>query len=114
LAEGAYRDEIIAKILYMGSKEKYNLVTDYIWYVSVLQTLSRIQGSSGAAATHGKVLSEQLMEIALRVDTVRPYAVESMLAMLLDGDLILGQARQTVSEVSICVYYLSFINNIFE
>jgi hypothetical protein len=34
-----------------------------------------------------------------RVDTVRPYAVESMLSMLLTDSLILGQARQTVSEV---------------
>jgi AP-3 complex subunit delta-1 len=83
----------------MGSKDKYALVSDYIWYVSVLQALSKVQGTSSAAALHGKILSEQLMEISLRVEAVRPYAAESMLSMLLDGDLILGQARLTVSEV---------------
>jgi hypothetical protein len=44
-------------------------------------------------------VADQLIEISLRVDTVRPFAVESMLSMLLTDTLILGQARQTVSEV---------------
>lgn len=48
---------------------------------------------------HGQEVADQLIEISLRVDTVRPYAVDSMLSMLLTDALILGQARQTVSEV---------------
>lgn len=44
-------------------------------------------------------MADQLIEISLRVDTVRPFAVDSMLSMLLTDALILGQARQTVSEV---------------
>jgi AP-3 complex subunit delta-1 len=78
----------------MCSKEKYNLVTDFAWYTSVLLDLAVMQGSK-----HGKEVADQLIEIALRVDSVRPYAVESMLSMLLNDSLILGQARQTVSEV---------------
>jgi AP-3 complex subunit delta-1 len=44
-SEGGYRDEIIAKILYMCSKDKYGLVTDFAWYTSVLLKLAVMQGS---------------------------------------------------------------------
>jgi AP-3 complex subunit delta-1 len=93
-SEGVYRDELISKILFMCSNDKYGLVTDFAWYASVLLDLAVMQGSR-----HGQEVSDQLIEISLRVDTVRPYAVESMLSMLLTDSLILGQARQTVSEV---------------
>jgi len=93
-SEGSYRDEIIAKILFMCSKEKYALVTDFAWYTSVLLSLAVMQGGK-----HGQQVADQLIEISLRVDTVRHYAVESMLSMLMNDALILGQARATVSEV---------------
>eukprot|EP00595_Chromulina_sp_UTEXLB2642_P003753 CAMPEP_0196765630 /NCGR_PEP_ID=MMETSP1095-20130614/10243_1 /TAXON_ID=96789 ORGANISM="Chromulina nebulosa, Strain UTEXLB2642" /NCGR_SAMPLE_ID=MMETSP1095 /ASSEMBLY_ACC=CAM_ASM_000446 /LENGTH=607 /DNA_ID=CAMNT_0042124007 /DNA_START=1294 /DNA_END=3114 /DNA_ORIENTATION=- len=48
---------------------------------------------------HGKEVADQIIDMSLRVDTVRPYAVESMLSLLLNEKLILGLARQTVSEV---------------
>lgn len=93
-SEGNYRDEIINKILFMCSKEKFALVTDFAWYTSILLSLAVMQGSK-----HGNEVANQLIEISLRVDAVRPFAVESMLSMLLDDALILGQARGTVSEV---------------
>ena len=43
-SEGSYRDEIIAKVLYMCSKEKFSLVTDFAWYTSVLLDLAVMQG----------------------------------------------------------------------
>lgn len=93
-AEGFYRDEIIAKVLYMCSKDKYSLVTDFEWYLSILVALAVIQGSR-----HGKEVSFQIIDISLRVESVRPYAVESMLSLLLDDSIILGQAHQIVAEV---------------
>mmetsp|Transcript_26522 Transcript_26522/g.39397 ORF Transcript_26522/g.39397 Transcript_26522/m.39397 type:complete len:1304 (-) Transcript_26522:111-4022(-) len=107
LAEGAYRDEIIAKILYMTGQDRYALVTDFVWYVSVLQRLACMQsGAAGGVGGvherphHGKKVAEHLMDICLRVKSVRPYAVECMVTMLLDGgELILGQAKDTVAEV---------------
>jgi AP-3 complex subunit delta-1 len=78
----------------MGSREKFNMITDFAWYTSILLDLARMQGTK-----HGKEVAEQLIEIALRVDTVRPFTVEAMLSMLLSEELILGHARITVSEV---------------
>jgi hypothetical protein len=43
-SEGTYRDEIIAKILFMCSKEKFGLMTDFAWYASVLLDLAVMQG----------------------------------------------------------------------
>jgi hypothetical protein len=36
-------------------------------------------------------VADQLIEVAVRVDTVRPFAVETMLTMLLNDSLTLGQ-----------------------
>ena len=77
-AEGDYRDEILAKVLYMCSKDKYALLHDFAWYTSVLLDLATTPGSK-----HGPIVADQLMEVALRVDYVRPYAVEAMLTLLL-------------------------------
>lgn len=93
-AEGAYRDEIIAKILFMCRQDKYSLINDFAWYTSTLLELAYMRGT-----THGGEVAAQLMEISLRVSSVRPFAVESMLGMLLSDRAILGQARSTVCEV---------------
>jgi hypothetical protein len=85
---------VIAKILFMCRKEKYSLVSDFAWYTSVLLELAVMPGSR-----HGAEVADQLIEVALRVDTVRPYAVETMLRMLLNEQLVMGHARATVSEV---------------
>lgn len=93
-SEGEYRDEIISKIMSMCKRDKYSLVEDFAWYTSILLELSVMKGSK-----HGKEVAEQLIDVSLRVDTVRPYAVDSMISMLLNEKLFLGQARFTVSEV---------------
>jgi AP-3 complex subunit delta-1 len=93
-SEGSYRDEIISKILWMCKKDKYLLVQDFAWYVSILLDLAVMQG-----ARHGCEVADQLMEIALRVEGVRPFAVDQLLGMLLNEQLMVGHAKSTVVEV---------------
>lgn len=78
----------------MCSQDKFSLISDFAWYVSVLVDLAVVPGSK-----HGKEVSDQLIEVAIRVEPVRPFAVESMLSILLNDALVLGPARQTVYEV---------------
>lgn len=33
VAEGSYRDELIAKIVFMCSRDKFAYLTDFAWYV---------------------------------------------------------------------------------
>ena len=96
----------------MCNREKYTLISDFAWYISILLDLAVMQGSQ-----HGKDVADSLIDISIRVDTVRPYAVEAMLTLLLNETLILGKARETVAEVLkaaawIVGEYSSILNNI--
>jgi hypothetical protein len=78
----------------MCKKEKYSLIEDFAWYTSILLDLAVMQGTN-----HGADVSNQLIEVALRVPSIRPYAVEMMLSILLNEQLAMGHARDTVCEV---------------
>jgi AP-3 complex subunit delta-1 len=81
----------------MCSQDKFALVTDFAWYTAILVELTNLPDNK-----KGKDIAQQLEEISLRVDTVRPFAVESMLSLLFNEKLVLGAARNTMFEVSIC------------
>eukprot|EP00606_Chrysophyceae_sp_TOSAG23-5_P000641 GSChrysophyteH2.ASY1.ANO1.1315.1 assembled CDS len=67
-ADGQYKEEIIKKVLYMCMKDKYALLVDFAWYCSILINLATTQGTK-----HGRQVADQLVEVALRVEFVRPY-----------------------------------------
>lgn len=79
-AEGThYRDELLAKIIDICSQNNFQYVTNFEWYVSVLVELTRMQGTR-----HGKLLSSQLLDVAIRVESIRPFMVKQM-AILIDN-----------------------------
>jgi hypothetical protein len=85
----------------MCKKDKYAFVSDFGWYTSVLLSLAVMHGSK-----HGAEVANQLIEVALRVKAVRPYAVENMLSMLLNEELVLGSARATVCDVLLAAAWI--------
>lgn len=97
-SEGSYRDQIVATVLQMCSKEKYSLVTDFAWYVSVLVELCTLHGCS-----QGKLLAAQLIDVTLRVRDVRAYTAHSLLPFLLSEDLVLSKGSATSEHVSALV-----------
>jgi len=94
LSEGTYRDELISKIIFMCSRNKYEFLTDFAWYLSVLVDLATVQGSF-----HGKNVADQLIDVTVRVEPVRVFAVESMIGLLTNVKLMLGQGQSTIAEV---------------
>lgn len=77
-AEGShYRDELLAKIVDICSQNNYQHVTNFEWYVSVLVELTRMEGTR-----HGKLLSSQMLDVAIRVETIRPFIVAQMSILL--------------------------------
>ncbi|CAN0277343.1 unnamed protein product, partial [Discosporangium mesarthrocarpum] len=66
------------------SRNKYSHLTNFQWYTGVLMDLSRVEGTK-----HGGLVAEQLIDVALRVEDVRGYTVQRMLAVLQDKDLIM-------------------------
>ncbi|XP_024945081.1 AP-3 complex subunit delta-1 isoform X2 [Cephus cinctus] len=95
-AEGTtYRDELLSKIIQICSQNNYQFITYFEWYISVLVELTRMEGTK-----HGKLVATQLLDVAIRVQAIRKYAVQQC-ALLLDNAhlLIGGQPRATMSEV---------------
>ncbi len=81
-AEGAYREELIGKILYVCVRDRYAYLTNFKWFVSVLVELCYING-----APKGREISEQLTQVVVRVPGVREFAVETLCDVLLEGRL---------------------------
>jgi AP-3 complex subunit delta-1 len=99
--QGEYRDQVVATILQICSKDKYALVIDFPWYVSILVRLLTLEGSR-----EGQTVAAHLVDVALRVKDVRAYVVHSMLPYFLDRCLVQERARSDVDHVS-----ASFVNS---
>lgn len=95
-AEGtAYRDELLSKIIQICSQNNYQFVTCFEWYISVLVELTRMEGTK-----HGPLVATQLLDVAIRVQAIRKYAVQQCALLLKKSYLLLtGKPRSTMSEV---------------
>ena len=80
-AEGSvYRDELLLKVIEICSQESYTHVTNFEWYLTVLVELIQLESGS----KHGSVIAEQLLDVTIRVETVRKFSVNEM-ANLIDA-----------------------------
>lgn len=88
-AEGtAYRDELMEKIINICSQNDYQYVTNFEWYVSVLVELTRMEG--GGRGRHGALIAAQMMDVAIRVETIRGFAVAQMALLIENSHLLMG------------------------
>eukprot|EP01117_Protostelium_nocturnum_P002810 TRINITY_DN13730_c0_g1_i1.p1 TRINITY_DN13730_c0_g1~~TRINITY_DN13730_c0_g1_i1.p1 ORF type:complete len:1096 (-),score=278.81 TRINITY_DN13730_c0_g1_i1:141-3428(-) len=79
----AYKDAMVEKIISICSKNSYQHITDFEWYISVLIQLSHTPGIQ-----FGSSISNQILDVAVRVKVVRPYAVQSMQSLLHDSTIL--------------------------
>ena len=82
LASGSYKLDLVKKIVEMCSGEKYALLQDFVWYLNVLFQLGHMRG----VEAHADMLRAQTIDVALRVLSVRVYAVRRSLEVLLEGE----------------------------
>ncbi|XKL64128.1 hypothetical protein PGB90_004214 [Kerria lacca] len=93
-AEGTlYRDELLSKIIDICSQNNYQFITNFEWYVSVLVELTRMDGSQ-----HGQLVAHQMLDVAIRVQAIRRFAVNQM-AILLENAHILTQPSSKMVDV---------------
>lgn len=87
MASGAYKIDLVEKIVEICSSEKYTLVTDFAWYIDVLVILARTKGIGGHGNSRnlGPMISHQIMDVTVRVLPVRSYAVRRMIGFILDS-----------------------------
>ncbi|XP_055712211.1 AP-3 complex subunit delta [Phlebotomus papatasi] len=78
-AEGStYRDELLFKVIEICSQGSYQYVTNFEWYLTVLVELIQLEANS----KHGSVIATQLLDVAIRVQAVREFAVTEMASLL--------------------------------
>lgn len=78
-AEGsAYRDELLYKVIEICGQSSYLYVTNFEWYMTVLVELIQLE----AGSKHGRLIAEQLLDVAIRVPVVRQFAVNEMTNLL--------------------------------
>jgi AP-3 complex subunit delta len=95
-----YRIEVIRQTLAMTKRDKYvNIGNNFEWYVAVLVDLARI-----AKVDVDKELGEELINVCVRVKSVRQFAVTVLLDLLRDFDEghseVLAAATWIVGEYS--------------
>lgn len=97
-AEGThYRDELLSKIIEICSQNNYQFITNFEWYVSVLVELTRMEGTK-----HGKLIANQLLDVAIRVESVREFCVKQM-AILIENMHLLGiNVNLTSQSANVC------------
>ncbi|CAG8600370.1 6034_t:CDS:10, partial [Acaulospora colombiana] len=83
LFEPAYRADIINRIIYICSQNSYSNITNFEWYIAVLIDLTNIAG-----VKVDKLLTSQIMDVGVRVKSVRQYCVKTMQRLLSDKNLL--------------------------
>ena len=79
------------KIIQICSQNDYQYITNFEWYISVLVELTRMEGTS-----HGPLIAAQMMDVAIRVETIRPFAVRQMALLVENYHLLLGEPTELI------------------
>lgn len=62
-------------------------VTDFEWYIGVLVRLTRVPGNE-----QGKLIADQFLDVAVRVEAVRRFCVKQMILLLQDEHFFNSQS----------------------
>lgn len=92
-AEGEFKDGIVEKIIAICSKNSYQYISDFEWYLSVLMQIAHTPGISDTRS-----ISNQFMDVIIRVKVVRPFGVKNMVELIQDTTLL----PENPKEYAIC------------
>eukprot|EP00339_Tiarina_fusa_P029705 CAMPEP_0117045208 /NCGR_PEP_ID=MMETSP0472-20121206/31278_1 /TAXON_ID=693140 ORGANISM="Tiarina fusus, Strain LIS" /NCGR_SAMPLE_ID=MMETSP0472 /ASSEMBLY_ACC=CAM_ASM_000603 /LENGTH=965 /DNA_ID=CAMNT_0004757127 /DNA_START=206 /DNA_END=3103 /DNA_ORIENTATION=+ len=97
-----YREELINKVITICAQGNYQFIVDFEWYINVLVELTHVQGTR-----HGKRISDQLLDVCIRVKIIREFGVANMVHLLHDTRL----TAENPTENGICevLYAASWI-----
>ena len=88
------RDELLSKIIQICSQNDYQYISNFEWYVSVLVELSQLEGGGGR---HGAILAQQMMDVAIRVAAIRPFATQQMALLVENSAVIMAKGKRNSS-----------------
>ncbi|KAL4573395.1 hypothetical protein LXL04_020198 [Taraxacum kok-saghyz] len=104
-------NEILTSMLSTCSRNVYEMVTDFDWYVSLLGEMARIPHCQ-----NGEEIEYQLIDIGMRVKDVRPELVRIGRDLLIDPALLGNPSIHTILSAASWVSgeYIRFSKNPFE
>uniref|UniRef100_A0A0N5ATS8 AP-3 complex subunit delta n=1 Tax=Syphacia muris TaxID=451379 RepID=A0A0N5ATS8_9BILA len=104
-AEGSYyRDELLSRIISICSYNNFQHITNFEWYISVLVELTKVEGTN-----HGNAIAQQMQDVAVRVQSIRHFAVSQMALLLENAPLLLAgseQHRSNIAEVLLAAAWI--------
>ncbi|KAI8373125.1 adaptin N terminal region-domain-containing protein [Radiomyces spectabilis] len=113
ILDPVYRTDIVNRILFICGQNQYHNITNFEWYISVLVGMIYTSGVSV-----GESLKHHLMDVAVRVKSVREYAVKEMFRLLGDKQT-LETAKRRDSNIEVlaaaawvCGEYCNFLDDI--
>jgi AP-3 complex subunit delta len=81
-----YRAELVRRILAMSTRDNYsNIGNNFEWYVAVLVDLARI-----AKVDVGRELGEEILNVTVRVKSVRNFSVKVLRDLLRDFEVMIS------------------------
>ena len=93
------------KIIEICSQNDFQHITNFEWYITVLSELSRMEGGS----KHGKLIASQLMDVAIRVASIRPFAVSQMALLIENHSVFFGTSSRNSESSCEVLYAASWI-----
>jgi len=84
-----YKDALVEKVVNICSKNSYQSITDFEWYISVLMELAHVTGTQ-----HGVLIANQFMDVIIRVNIVRPFGIKNMISLLRDTQILSDNLRE--------------------
>ena len=94
-ADKKFRDELVWSVIHICMSDRYALVTDFVWYLSVLADLIRVPSSS-----HGKLVGDQIIDVCLLgVEVVENPPCGILSPILIDPTLLeMSSVNKTVPD----------------
>ncbi|XP_014674956.1 PREDICTED: LOW QUALITY PROTEIN: AP-3 complex subunit delta-1-like [Priapulus caudatus] len=77
-----------------AAEQNYQFATNILWYVSILVELTRLEGTQ----PHEELVAGQMLDVAIRVQAIRHFAVSQMAILLENAHVLVGNSRRN----SIC------------
>merc|ERR1712038_1395676 len=88
------KNDITVRIIKICERNDYQFISNFEWYVTVLVELAQIDGSK-----HGSLIASQMMDVTIRVDSIRAFSVRQMSLLLQNHHLLLSSQRGCSTDV---------------
>ena len=82
------------KIIDICSQGNYQYITNFEWYITVLVELTKLENTS-----HGRALANQMLDVTIRVKTLRTFAVRQMTILIENIDKFAKSEKNGICEV---------------